>query len=178
MTCPRSTRLNALIAVLVCAAPAFGVRAAVADSTVVFLVRHAERLDDTPDSALSNAGRSRATELVHLLRSAGLEQVHSSDFARTRDTAGPVAAALGLNVQLYDPADLPPLADRLRILGGRHLVVGHSSTTPALVELLGGEAGAPTDETTEYDQLYVVTIGEDGAVRTVLLRYGEPYGSP
>ena len=178
MTCPRPTRLTALITVLVCVAPGFGVRAAVADPTVVFLVRHAERLDATPDSALSNAGRSRAAVLVHLLQSAKLERLHSSDFVRTRETARPVAAAFGLDILFYDPTDLEELANRLRGLGGRHLVVGHSNRTPALVELLGGEPGTPMDETSEYDRLYVVTIGDDGGVTTVLLRYGEPYESP
>ena len=177
MTHPLSTRVTALIAVLACVAPAFAVRAAAADSTVVFLVRHAERLDDTSDSALSSAGRARAAELVHVLENAEIERVHSSDFIRTRDTAGPVATALGLEVQLYDTADLAALATRLTRDGGRHLVVGHSNTTPPLVELLGGAPGAPIDEAREYDRLYVVTIGDDGVVSTVLLRYGAPYGS-
>jgi hypothetical protein len=51
-------------------------------------------------------------------------------------------------------------------------VVGHSDTTPELVGLLGGDPGAPIDEPTEYDRLYVVTLGPDGTVTTVLLRYG------
>ena len=38
--------------------------------------------------------------------------------------------------------------------GLRHLVVGHSNTTPPLVELFGGDAGPPIDEASEYDRLY------------------------
>ena len=41
----------------------------------------------------------------------------------------------------------------------------HSDTTPALVELLGGEPGAPI-ESPEYDRLYIVSIGADGAIST------------
>jgi hypothetical protein len=55
---------------------------------------------------------------------------------------------------------------------GRHFVVGHSDTTPALVEALGGDAGAPIADP-EYDRLYVLTLEGAGA-STVLLRFGAP----
>jgi hypothetical protein len=58
--------------------------------------------------------------------------------------------------------------------GGGYLVVGHSNTTPELVEILGGKPGPPIDDANEYDRLYVVTITEDGAVTTEMRRYGEP----
>ena len=103
----------------------------------VFLVRHAEKAEDSRDPELSRPGHARAAELAVLLGDRGIEHVHSTDFIRTRDTAGPVAATLG--VELYDPSDLPAFAARLGRDGGRHLVVGHSNTTPPLVELLGGK---------------------------------------
>jgi len=138
----------------------------------VFLVRHAEKADSGKDPGLTEAGRARAQDLAGALGNAGLEAVHSSDYARTRDTAAPVAAQLGLEVQLYDPRDLPGLASELRARGGRHLVVGHSNTTPALVELLGGAKGLPIDDDNEFDRLYIVTVARDGTVTSVILRYG------
>lgn len=143
---------------------------------VVFLVRHAEKVDASRDPDLSAAGMKRVEVLRASLRDAGIEHVHCSDFLRTRRTAAPIAAKLGLDLELYDPNDLPALVERLRQSRGRHLVVGHSNTTPAVVELLGGEAGPEIDEASEYDRLYVVTIGRDGTVSTVLLRFGQPYG--
>jgi phosphohistidine phosphatase SixA len=144
-----------------------------ADPLVVFLVRHAEKVDSSRDPELSGAGTKRALELTNLLRDAGIDHVLSSDFKRTRSTATPLAEALGLEVGLYDPRDLPALVARLRADGGRHLVVGHSNTTPAAVELLGGEPGAEIDEADEYDRLYILTIATSGEVSTVVLRYGE-----
>jgi len=142
---------------------------------VAFLVRHAEKVDSSSDAALSEAGRARAAALAATLRSAGITHVHSSDFTRTRETAAPTAAIYALEVELYDPKDLPTLVGKLRKAGGRHLVVGHSDTTPALAALLGGEPGAPIEEASEYDRLYVITVGRDGAASSVLLRYGTPY---
>ena len=120
--------------------------------------------------------------LAAALRSSGATRIHSTDYIRTRDTAGPLAAELGLTVELYNPRDLAGFAESLRAQGGRHVVVGHSNTTPQMAELLGGDPGEPIVEATEYDRLYVVTVGADESVTTVLLRYGTPsprgQGSP
>ena len=144
---------------------------------LVFLVRHAEKVDDSQDPELSEAGRERAATLAEALRSADIEYVHSSDYIRTRNTATPSATEHGLEVEVYDPRDLPALAEKLRAAGGRHLVIGHSNTTPAMVELLGGDAGAEIDEPGEYDRLYVVSIGRDGLANSVMMRYGKAYYS-
>jgi phosphohistidine phosphatase SixA len=168
----RTLLLGALAAAALAAAPA---QAQDGQALVVFLVRHAEKVDSSRDAALSEAGHARAKALAHVLRDAGIEQVHSTDFARTRDTGGPFAEAAGLPVQIYDPYDLPGFAETLKGQGGRHLVVGHSNTTPQLAELLGGGPTTPINEAGEYDRLYVVTIGADGEEQRLLMRYGAAY---
>ena len=140
---------------------------------VVFLVRHAEKETTGEDPALSEAGRQRSAALARVLTDAGVRAVYSTDFARTRDTAAPTAARLGAKIRIYDWEESEALARELRRPGARSLVVGHSNTTPELVGLLGGDPGPPIDEASEYDRLYIVTIGADGAVSSVLLRYGE-----
>ncbi len=142
-----------------------------AGPATVFLVRHAEKTTEEQDPGLTEAGLARAFELATMLRDAGIEHILSSDYRRTRDTAIPLAEALGLSIEIYDPRDLPALVARLAELGGRVLVVGHSNTTPTVVELLGGDPGPPIDEA-EHDRLYVVSTGIDGSVSTVLIRYG------
>ena len=141
----------------------------------VFLVRHAEKIDQSKDPDLSAEGLERALTLAGALRNAGIEYVHSSDFIRTRDTAAPLAEAQGLEVELYDPDNLPVLAEKLLRTGGRHLVVGHSNSTPALVKLLGGDPGAEINEEGEFDRLYIVTVAKDKSVNSVMLRYGNIY---
>ncbi|MCR9248578.1 MAG: histidine phosphatase family protein [bacterium] len=142
---------------------------------VVFLVRHAEKAGRGRDPELSAAGKARAEALATILRSAGIEQIHSSNYRRTRATAAPFAKAADLEVQLYDPRNLPALVDGLRSTGGRHLVVGHSNTTPTAVELLGADPGSPITEQ-EYDRLYAVVIGPDGTVTSTLLHFGAASG--
>lgn len=145
---------------------------------VVFLARHAEPVYPPPEDAprdpqLNAMGQDRADALARLLSSESITRVFSTDYHRTRETAAPVAAAHGLAVESYDPTDLPGFAALLRAMPGRHVVVGHSNTTPELVALLGGDPGAPIDESIEFDRLYALTISAD-QVTTVLLRYGKP----
>jgi len=151
-------------------APVFAQQAPI----VVYLVRHAERGDDgTSDPPITEAGRARARALAHVLRNAGLTDIYTTDYKRTRSTAEPVAEATGLGLEIYDANDLEGFAARLRRAPGRHLVVGHSDTTVDMVRALGGEPGDPMADA-EYDRLYVLTLGPAGTT-TILLRYGAPY---
>ena len=144
------------------------------NTTVVYLVRHAEKVDDSRDPPLSAAGRERAALLAEMLRDAELTHLHSTDFERTRDTAAPIARQSDLEVRLYDPRQLEAFAAQLRATPGRHLVSGHSNTTPELVRFLGGESSDMPDP--EYDRLYVLTLEPDGGATTVLIRFGASSG--
>ena len=136
-----------------------------------FLVRHAEKMNESRDAPLSMRGVERVRSLSSMLRDAELDGVFSTDYRRTRGTAEPVAAMHGVEVELYEANDLEEFAAQLRERGGRILIAGHSNTTPDLVAHLGGVAGEPIVEATEYDRLYVVTIDQCGVVSTTLLRY-------
>lgn len=142
---------------------------------IVFLVRHAEKVDNSDNPELSEAGKERAKTLSEVLRNTGLEHIHSTDYIRTRNTALPVAEVFGLDIEIYDPANLNALVDKLLNTRSRHLVVGHSNTTPIMVELLGGNPGTLINEGSEYDRLYVITFGGDNKANGILLRYGELY---
>lgn len=169
---PNARSLSLFLLVLSAAAPP---RArAQSDATVVYLVRHAEKVDDSDDPALTASGHERAALLAEMLQDAGLTHVHSTDLERTRDTAAPIASRSGLDVHFYDPGDLAGFAEMLRSMPGRHLVSGHSDTTPTLVRLLGGSTSDIPDH--EYDRLYVVTLHPEGGASTVLLRFGAPSG--
>jgi broad specificity phosphatase PhoE len=140
-----------------------------APESVFFLVRHAEKVDDSEDPPLSEVGLARAQKLASLLRDAGIQKVYSSDFIRTRDTAAPLVQVLGIEMVLYDHNNLPEAARRLRATPGRYLIVGHSNTTPDMVRWLGGEPG-PDIADDEYDRLYLL-VQRAGGTTTTLLRF-------
>lgn len=166
--------------------PVFPQGAEAQSETLFFLVRHAERADDGPagnrmamdphmaeDPPLSAAGLDRAVLLAEMLSDAGITHIHSTDYRRTRETVEPTAETTGIPVVTYDASDPEAFAEKLISTPGRHLVVGHSNTTPGLVAALGGEAGLPI-EPLEYDRLYLVSVSETG-VRTILLRFGRSF---
>ena len=137
------------------------------DPLEVVVVRHAEKLADGNDPALSDAGRARAQRLASLLRASPLVAVYATDTARARDTAKPSADAHGLPVTLYDPR-VPPaeFVARLEEMhpNGTVLVVGHGNTAPAIAAALCRCEVAPMAET-EFDRVMRVRFDADGSAR-------------
>ena len=140
------------------------------DAVVVFLVRHAEKVDDSADSPLSDIGRERVQKLRAMLADVDFTHVHSTNLTRTRDTARPIAEDDGVELALYSPGELEELAETMRATPGRHLVSGHSNTTPRLAEALGAEDHGPIDDM-EYDRLYIIVIQPGQPAVTTLLRF-------
>lgn len=138
--------------------------------TTIYLVRHAEKATG-PDPVLTPAGLERAKALAIRLGEADLAHIYSSDYARTRQTAAPVAKATALPVELYDPRQLEQFAEQLIDACGICLVVGHSNTTPDLVSALGGDPGEEINEATEFNRMYILTVSGQ-QVSTRIERFG------
>jgi broad specificity phosphatase PhoE len=150
------------------------------------VVRHADRAGQA--DSLSAAGVVRARELAHVASHAGVTAIFTSDTRRTRDTAAPLAAVLGITPEVYPAKDMAALMTRIRRdqPGETVLVVGHSNTVPMIIAAAGetfglggpGQKGPlPLDLSEDtYDDLFVLRVDAcrmDPA--TVLhLRYGEP----
>ena len=155
--------------------------------TTVFLVRHAERgQEPAQNPALTEAGRARAEALARLLSGAGVKAVYTSQFARTQQTAEPLAKLLGVPVE---PVALALKPDKPREVseqsirelkakveahaGGAVLVVGHTNSVPDLIRALGGDV-VPTMDENRFDDLFVVTVYAPGRAKVVHLKYGAP----
>lgn len=134
---------------------------------IVFLVRHAEKLDSSKDTALSPAGEARAKALAAKLKDAGITAIYTSEFRRTQETAKPLAEALGLTPKVHPANDSKGLLELLKKEGGRALVVGHANTVPEMVRLYGGKLGELRED--EFDGLFVV-VKEPEGFRLVTLR--------
>jgi phosphohistidine phosphatase SixA len=186
-TPPWLTRVALLAPLLACAAaPAPTVAPApaqaAAPSTLVFVLRHAEKaLDDPRDPSLSPAGEARAQALAALLRRAGVTHFYASEYRRTRSTLAPLAAAAGRELVILPANDLPALQSAIRALpaGSVVVVAGHSNTVPAIVAALGGASerlvdspAGPALPDDAYDRLYLVVTRPDAPAQTLELHYG------
>jgi len=134
----------------------------------LYLVRHAEKLpDDGDDPGLTDAGKQRSAQMAGWLHDKDIEEIWSSDYRRSRDTAAPLAAMLGLELSLYDPHNLPELVRKLHTNRQNALIVGHSNTTPDLARLLCVCLVGDMDDA-DYDQLIVVSVsGQDTGVEAL-----------
>jgi rhodanese-related sulfurtransferase/broad specificity phosphatase PhoE len=130
----------------------------------IYVVRHADQVQDVEDPPLTQAGRQRAQALVDFLREAGITAVYSSQARRTRETAQPMAEALGTEVRQVPREDTEGLIERIRReeSAGRVLVVAHTETVPGILRALG-HAGPIRIERGDHDNVYVVVPVRGGA---------------
>ena len=126
-----------------------------------YFIRHAEKDRSNPedvDPELNQKGLGRAMHWAEILNEVSLDAVYTTDYERTRMTAAPVAIKQELTEQYYNPQNLDIEAFQLENLGKNVLVVGHSNTTPNLVnQMIGEEKYDPMDD---YDNgsLFIVTV--------------------
>jgi len=156
-------------------------------TTTMIFVRHAERAGPTADDpGLTPTGQRRAAELARQLVDAdvvaGVDAIYSTPFRRTKETAQPVADALDLPINIYNPSDDDEaLVDKMvkDHKGKIILVVGHSNTLPTMIAALGASKKVPPIAEMEYDNIYIISIPWFGKTKTIRLRFGEPYtGEP
>lgn len=132
--------------------------------TVFYLTRHAEKATGR-DPGLLPAGEARAARMAQRLKGANVAAVYATGFRRTQATAGPVAAANGLQIREYAAEANPETLVRewLRIHRGKTIfVVGHSNTIPHLVNALVGERRYADLEEGDYDKLFMVRVDAAG----------------
>jgi 2,3-bisphosphoglycerate-dependent phosphoglycerate mutase len=132
-------------------------------TTTYFIVRHAERDNSTmsSDVPLSDAGKQRAEALRDELKNKKIGTIYSTNYIRTKSTAQPLADAIGLTVQVYDPKD-STFVSRMINTGnkdkeGNMLIIGHSNTVDDIVNQLLGQKMIPGDlPDSQYGDLFVV----------------------
>jgi broad specificity phosphatase PhoE len=152
-------------------------------STIILVVRHAEKASDAEDSPLAEAGIQRAQALARVAEDAGVSAIYCSQLKRSIDTAKPLSDRLGvavtqMPVNLNSPGDYgKSLAKEIlaKHAGQTVLVVGHNNTLASTIEGLSGRA-APIDNV-EYSDLYIVTIPPSGEAGVIKVQYGLKYGS-
>lgn len=143
--------------------------------TTFILVRHAEDEDVGPDPDLTMLGLERTEVLQNTLANVPLNAVFSTNFNRTMQTAGPVAADQSLAIENYNPFNLNSFVDQVleQHWSEAVLVVGHSDTTPNLLNLLTGTSTYSHLPEFEFNNLYIVSVIEKGRAEVVHLKYGD-----
>lgn len=139
--------------------------------TVVYIVRHAEKLES--DRPLTNAedkkvdllqeGHVRAEVLAWMLQDVKLDAIYSTNYKRTLETVGPVAKQKKLMVDTTVSESGTLLQHLLaREQAGKTLLVcNHSNGVPKLLRELG--VYRDNGHLKRFDNLFIVVIGRDAA---------------
>jgi 2,3-bisphosphoglycerate-dependent phosphoglycerate mutase len=132
------------------------------------ILRHAEK-DTTVagskmmqlDPPLNSKGQARAQSLIRKFKKYKIDKIYSTNYNRTKSTVLPLANSIGLAIDNYDPKQLKTFADELKSPANHSktiLVVGHSNTSPRLVNIfLGKDAFEDLDESV-YNQYWLVKL--------------------
>lgn len=137
------------------------------DTTTLIFVRHAEKADDgTRNPPLTKEGEARAERILNMLKKSYPEvhAVYSTEYKRTELTASPTAKAFNIEIQSYDPRAPKVFVKKLMKdhPGEVVLVVGHSNTTPFLVNMVIGLDKFQQLDESAYDEVFIVTSKEVG----------------
>lgn len=132
-----------------------------------YFIRHAEKDRSNPenvDPELNQKGLGRAMHWAEILNEVDLDAVYTTDYERTRMTAAPVAIKQELTEQYYDPGKLDIEAFQLENLGKKVLVVGHSNSTPTLVNRMLGQEKYESMDDYDNGSLFIVTVVDGKAI--------------
>jgi phosphohistidine phosphatase SixA len=109
----------------------------------IYVMRHLTAETGT-DPGLTAEGARQAQLLAGWFASRRPPRaIYVSTYRRSRETAAPLAARLGVRPTVYDPTNSEALVASILRERGPVLVVGHSNTVPEIVERLGGARPAP-----------------------------------
>lgn len=128
--------------------------------TTIYLIRHAEKDRSEgvgEDPELTEIGHARAQGWARVFREEPIDAVYSTNYQRTQQTAAPVAALFGLEVAIYEPNEIDPETFLEQHKGQHVLIVGHSNTTPMLVNRFIGQERYEQVADTVSGNLYMVT---------------------
>lgn len=141
------------------------------ETTMYYFIRHAEKeitnkADKNPQ--LTQIGLNRATYWSQVFQNIFFDEVYSTNYNRTIQTALPTAKTNKLEISNYNPRDLFN-DDFIKDTKGKTvLVVGHSNTTPQFVNKILGYAKYHEMDETNFSNLYIITITDNIVTDTLL----------
>jgi 2,3-bisphosphoglycerate-dependent phosphoglycerate mutase len=145
--------------------------ATISETTTYYFIRHAEK--DRTDKAnknpeLNKLGEKRAKNWSNYFKKIDFDAIYSTDYNRTQQTAAPTAKKQKLDVVSYDPRTLYTDDFAKATRGKTVLVVGHSNTTPAFVNMVLDKKKHKDIADKDNSKLFIVTISGDTITDEVL----------
>ncbi|WP_245980568.1 SixA phosphatase family protein [Flagellimonas lutimaris] len=126
-----------------------------------YFIRHAEKDRTDPenrDPELNQNGLDRAIRWAEVFDPIPLDKVYSTNYERTSMTAAPISIKKDIDIEYYDPRAIDMEEFKLVNEGKNVLVVGHSNTTPVMVNKVIGMEKYDQMDDTDNSSLFIVRI--------------------
>lgn len=123
-----------------------------------YVVRHAEKATEpVTNPGLTETGKLRAEKLSKILSNKKIKAIYSTQTLRTESTAKPIAIALGLTIEIYDPKNQSAFIEKLKKSKNNSLIVGHSNTLKPIVNgLFEKDTLLQNLADDEYSNLFII----------------------
>ena len=134
------------------------------NTSVYYFIRHAEkdRSDSTnKNPSLTIQGLERAKKWALFFKDKNIAAVYSTNYKRTQQTALPIAKEQNLEIISYTAKELISEKFIANNKGKNIVIVGHSNTTPELVNSLLGEKKYKDIADSENNNVFIVTLNKN-----------------
>ena len=134
------------------------------NTSVYYFIRHAEkdRSDSTnKNPSLTIQGLERANKWALFFKDKNIAAVYSTNYKRTQQTALPIAKEQNLEIISYNAKELISEKFIANNKGKNIVIVGHSNTTPELVNSLLGEKKYEDIADSENNNVFIVTLNKN-----------------
>ncbi|MDB9828771.1 histidine phosphatase family protein [Flavobacteriaceae bacterium] len=134
------------------------------NTSVYYFIRHAEKDRSDPTNknpSLTIQGLERANKWAVFFKDKNIAAVYSTNYIRTRQTALPIAKEQNIEIINYTTKELISEKFIANNKGKNIVIVGHSNTTPELVNSLLGEKKYKDIADSENNNLFIVTLNKN-----------------
>ncbi|HSD15531.1 MAG TPA: phosphoglycerate mutase family protein [Flavobacterium sp.] len=137
-------------------------------STVIYLIRHAEKKADLNNPGLTQAGLNRAENWSRIFSEIAFDSIFSTDYLRTIQTVTPTAREGRKEITKYSSRLFDSEQFKRECSGKKVLVVGHMNTIPEIVNRLINHNIYEDINENIYGNLYIITISGDTITHQLL----------
>ena len=137
-------------------------------TTTYYLIRHAEKVDNSGNPDLSEIGLKRAQNWNKILEKVQFDAIYSTNYKRTTQTATPLAEKNGKEITIYDHKTIVIPQFKKETAGKTVLIVGHSNTIPNIVNQLIDKKIYSDIEDNTFGDLFIVTVNGNSVSHQLL----------
>lgn len=128
------------------------------NKTTIFLIRHAEKADNSSNPELSQAGIERSINWATYFEKTPIDVFYTTMYRRTQQTCSTIATTKQKDILFYKPEAMDLKKIIAENTGKTILIVGHSNTIPNYINKLLGTPKYEDIPESEFGNLYRITI--------------------